>query len=88
MYSDGPITDEQRQKLVQTCEIIKFPVPDASGELNEYWVMDGEEEVCMMVNLQNARNIARLLYQDWPAHVFTVRDYNNDILFTTAREVN
>ena len=64
-----------------TAEIIQFPTsPDPA----EYWVMDGTEEICLMNTLPNARNVARLLAQDWPKLVFTVVDASNKVLFTTG----
>ena len=41
-----------------------------------------------MLNLPNARNIARLLAADWPDQVFTVVDEWNVVLFTSGSEVN
>jgi hypothetical protein len=72
----------------QTAEIIKFPVPDTVGVAPLYFVLDGEDEVCTMLNLPNARNIARLLAADWPDQVFTVVDEWNVVLFTSGSEVN
>lgn len=71
----------------QTEEIIKYPVPDTDDIQFLYFVLDGEDEVCTMNNLPNARNIARLLAADWPHQVFTVVDEWNKLLFTTGSEV-
>ena len=76
------------QERQQTAEIIKFPVPDTVGVAPLYFVLDGEDEVCTMLNLPNARNIARLLAADWPDQVFTVVDEWNVVLFTSGSEVN
>jgi hypothetical protein len=72
----------------QTAEIIKFPVPNTDDVAPLYFVLDGEDEVCTMLNLPNARNIARLLAADWPAQVFEVVDEWNVVLFTSGSEVN
>lgn len=72
----------------QTAEIIKFPVLDTASIAPLYFVLDGEDEVCTMLNLPNARNIARLLAADWPDQVFTVVDEWNVVLFTSGSEVN
>jgi hypothetical protein len=71
---------------VQTAELIHFPVPATPDEASDYWVMDGEDEVCFMHNLPNARNIARLIKQDWPDLNIWVSDHDNNRVFIAGHE--
>lgn len=82
------IEGDTEEMPTRTAKLIRFPVPNRDDVPPHYFVMGGEDEVCMMHNLPNARNIARLLHQDWPQRVYTVVDEGNEVLFTTEQELN
>jgi hypothetical protein len=72
---------------MSTCELITFPNTDEADESRNFYVMNEDgEEICLMINLNNARNVARLLAKDWPGRVYSVEDDKESVLFTTGSE--
>lgn len=54
-------------------EVIKFPNPDeTSGEMFSVVSESENEEICNVSSGRIARNIARLLAEDWWGSTFTV----------------
>ena len=68
-------------------EVIQFPAPnEVRGP--QYTVCDdtNEDEICRVHSASAARNIARIMSEEWPDLTFTVIDETDRVLFRVSQD--
>lgn len=67
-------------------EVIQFPAPnETTGDIFTVCNEDGEE-ICHVHSVTGARNIARILSDEWPDATFTVTDETDRVLFRVSQD--
>jgi hypothetical protein len=66
-------------------EVIAFP----SGQVDaaQYCVKEDEDELVFVNTARGARNIARILAEEWPGSEFTVVNTDEEIIFTVRDDL-
>lgn len=68
-------------------EVIQFPAPNEVTP-ETYIVSDttNKDNICEVFTLRGARNIARILSEEWPDLTFTVTDETDRVLFRISQD--
>lgn len=68
-------------------EVIQFPAPNEVRGA-QYTICDdtNEDEICSVHSASAARNIARIMSDEWPDLTFTVVDETSRVLFRVSQD--